>query len=483
MAQAGRTPKYRFDETPALEELNLVEFPLAVLSDYVPNGRKTLEFYDLIRDQESNSQLNRLVTITGADKWGLPNWQDQDVLLAMMVLSKLKNGFGDRRVRFTLHELRNLLQWPHNGTYNRRLQESLDRWTGVTIKYSHWRTKTGWKKAKAFHIIEWYALSMGRDFDADEPQTFTWNELVFESFQANHTKPLDWEFYIGLNTPTAKRLYRFLDKRFFLKSRWSFDLAEFSENKLGLNKVTDIWRYKERLAPAIKELEAKGFLKAFDARERFAKVGKGKYDVIFERVGGRAPKIPASLFAAKIEPATPASTVSNPSLEGLLRARGVTNAAELVKKFAVEIIERQLENFDDRLRHGEKLTAGWLRKAIETEGGYGFRKGFKSKAEQASARQAVETARRTRDADERRRREIEEDERQAVAARKQRVDKYLAKLTAAEVKTLDEVALASASEERRSVYLSAKQFRLGAFLVEARYNLLEEYLTQNGLIS
>jgi hypothetical protein len=466
-----------------LEELNLVEFPLAVLSDYVPDGRKTLEFFDRIRDQESNSQLNRLVTITAADKWGLPNWQDQDVLLAMMVLSKLKNGFGDRRVRFTLHELRNLLRWPHNGTYNRRLQESLDRWTGVTIKYSHWRTKTGWKKSKAFHVIEWYALSMGRDFDVDEPQTFTWNELVFESFQANHTKPLDWEFYIGLKTPTAKRLYRFLDKRFFLKSRWAFDLAEFSENKLGLNKVTDIWRYKERLAPAIKELEAKGFLKPIGTRDRFAKVGKGKYDVIFERLGGRAAKTPSALFTERLESATPVASSDSSSLEGLLRVRGVTNAAELVKNFSAEMIERQLENFDDRLRHGEKLTAGWLRKAIETEGGYGFRKGFKSKAQHDAERRSLEVAQQKRNDEERNRLVLEQQDRAAAAARKQRVDKYLAKLSAIEVKALESAALAEASEERRSNYQSAKKFRLGTFLIDARYSLLEEYLVKREFIS
>ncbi len=65
-------------------------------------------------------------------------------------------------------------------------------------------------------------------------------------------------------------------------------------------------------------------------------------------------------------------------------ARGV----ELVQRFDAEKIRDQIENYDDRRRHGNNVGPGWLRCAIEKD--YGFRKGFKPSrivAEETKARE------------------------------------------------------------------------------------------------
>ncbi|MGI9471896.1 MAG: hypothetical protein ACR2NZ_10210, partial [Rubripirellula sp.] len=69
------------------------------------------------------------------------------------------------------------------------------------------------------------------------------------------------------------------------------------------------------------------------------------------------------------------------SLGQELLQRCVENAVELVQEHSDEKIREQIENFDDRVVHGEKLSPGWLRCAIESEKGYGFRKGFRSTAQ------------------------------------------------------------------------------------------------------
>lgn len=87
-----------------------------------------------------------------------------------------------------------------------------------------------------------------------------WNDAIVESFRNKNTKELDWDFYLSLQSPTAKRLYRFLDKRFYNRDRWTFDLESFCRNKIGIHRkrVTD---FKKTLRPAIEELVAVGLLR------------------------------------------------------------------------------------------------------------------------------------------------------------------------------------------------------------------------------
>ena len=58
--------------------------------------------------------------------------------------------------------------------------------------------------------------------------SFRWNEVIFRSFQSGNLKQLDLEFYLGLRLPTTKRMFRFLDKRFYRRGRLEFDLQDVS---------------------------------------------------------------------------------------------------------------------------------------------------------------------------------------------------------------------------------------------------------------
>ena len=99
------------------------------------------------------------------------------------------------------------------------------------------RTKT-WKTI-GFHIIDNFELndsrSTGEQLDLI-PSFIVWNEVIFESFQAGYLKPLDYDLCMGLSNSTAKRLYRFLDKRFHHKSDWTFDLKELAHEHIGLSR-------------------------------------------------------------------------------------------------------------------------------------------------------------------------------------------------------------------------------------------------------
>src|SRR5262249_23280369 len=76
-------------------------------------------------------------------------------------------------------------------------------------------------------------------------------------------------------SPTAQRLYRFLDKRFYNSPTLSLDLVELACGHVGLAEVDNVAILKRRLAPALAELERIGFLAPLPAGGGLGKVKGG----------------------------------------------------------------------------------------------------------------------------------------------------------------------------------------------------------------
>src|SRR3954451_16569962 len=93
------------------DEMNFAEFPLALLTDRAPSDLKTLETEDQIYDERKGQVISRKLTITSSDKYGLTTPKDEDVLLALIQLTKQANNFTDRKVCFSRAELLKLLGW------------------------------------------------------------------------------------------------------------------------------------------------------------------------------------------------------------------------------------------------------------------------------------------------------------------------------------------------------------------------------------
>lgn len=332
------------------DELNLAEFPITLLSDRVPKGCKTLVFEIEPRDRQSGQPVSRKVTITGGDAYGLPTAIDDEILVSLVQLTKLKNDFTDPTVFFSRYELVELLGWEHNGRSYRRIEESIKRWVGVTLYYDNawWNKETGTWVSETFHVIERSSL-----IDRETKRVriasgqselalsfFKWNEVIFRSFQAGSLKRLDIDAYFSYSTSIAKRMYRFLDKRFWIKPRWEFDLKEFAFEHIGLSRKYDVAQIKNKLRAAIDELckcttERDAFLEPMAIKERYEKIGKGRWLVRFARK--TTPRAPSP---------APASVPQGLAAE--LVARGVSSevAEDLVKTTDVEFIKHRIEIFD-----------------------------------------------------------------------------------------------------------------------------------------
>ncbi|MCB1099219.1 MAG: replication initiator protein A [Verrucomicrobiae bacterium] len=263
------------------DELNIAEFPIAALANRMNPEIKTITYQDEIQDAKTGQLMPRSLTITGSDLYGLPTSFDDEVILGLINLSR-GQGFQSPSMNFNRHQVISVLGWSNDDYYYQRIKESVNRWLGVTLYYENaWRDKgsADWKTG-GFHLIE--SVTWGKD---GQPSEIIWGKEVFKSFTAGNLKALDLDLYRQLSTPTARRIYRFLDKRFFQRAKWKFDLNKFAFHKIGLSQTAykDVAQLKRQMRPAIKQLEDAQVIMACPDSERFRKLGRGKWEIHFER--------------------------------------------------------------------------------------------------------------------------------------------------------------------------------------------------------
>lgn len=425
------------------DEMNLAEFPIALLSDRVPKGKKLIQYRDTVFDEKTGKHVNRTLTISADEAHGLPTAVDDDVILGLIQLTKMVNNFKSRDVEFSRLDLIKLLGWPDSGDSYRRLATSLKRWLSVTLLYDNaWRdNRNGDWVTKGFHILDNIELNNSRGHSVQGelfPSKITWNKVVFESFEAGYLKSIDYGLYLRLRHAIAKRMYRFLSKRMYFGPDLTFDLYDLAFAHIGISDTYrgNAGKIKEKLQPAIDELVNVGFLEPMDKTDRYTKRGKD-WDI---RLIQKAPcPLPSSTSA------TPEGSV--PQLVAALAARDVTKAAAeiLVQQYPEENIRAKIEAFDWLLEQREKRIAknpaGYLVKSIKED--YAAPKGFVPKAER-DRRQREKEARERKAIDEQLRVRLEK-AREDDQRRKH--DDYWASLTPKEQDELQARADAEAGSE------------------------------------
>jgi len=314
------------------DEMNLAEFPFALLADRVPAGMSTVRFEDEVEGKDGKL-VTRVWTVTGSESFGLPLASDEQVYVALMEVSK-EQGFGQRSIFVTRYDLIKRLGWPDKGDSYRRLRAALDRLLGVTIKAE----KAFWDKTKqryvdvGFHIIDEYALydeTPGRKSAGKQealPLSFvTWNQVIFRSMQAGNIKQLDTAFFFSLRHNVSRRLFRYLDKkRYDGKPNYRIRLKKLAFEKLGMSRSYYPSQIKRELERAHEELGSLGFLA----------------DVRYEKTAGNPDEMVVYSFTRRKHRVTsePPSPDHARELAEMLAEVGVTPsvARKLVEQFGDE---------------------------------------------------------------------------------------------------------------------------------------------------
>ncbi|MEO6811424.1 MAG: replication initiator protein A [Isosphaeraceae bacterium] len=369
------------------DELNLAEFPIAALTDRIPDGQTTLVFEDRL-DQKDGPPIVRRLTIMAPSKHGLPAAVDDEVIVGLIQLTKRRNNFTDPKVAFSRYELIELLGWPQTGPSYRRVEEALHRWVGVVLMYENawWDNSAKSWVDENFHILENVTLydrerrkragktatkgtarrGVRQSDSGGDPlplSSFRWNEVIFRSFQSGNLKQLDLEFYLKLRLPTTKRMFRFLDKRFYRRERLDFDLRTLACEHIGMSRSYKPTELKRRLRPALEELELLGFIEPLSDQDRYCWRARGQWRILFIR-GARG-------WGDEAEVPTPEDQPD--LLVEALTARGVTPgaAADLIKAHPSARVRTKIEVFDWLVKNEDKRVgknpAGYLVASIRAD--------------------------------------------------------------------------------------------------------------------
>ena len=351
------------------DELNLAEFPIASISDRFLDGTKTVVLNDEVWDRDQKKYLPRKLTISGSDRYGLPSAKDDDVLLACVQLSSTQ-GFGERKLEFSRYELLKLLRLSQDSKNYSRLAKSLRRWKGTTIYsdrtfYDH--AAKSWINRDFGIFDNLYLYEKERQAEADSRSWLVWNEVIFNSFQAGYLKPLDWDLYCRLKSPVAKRLYRFLDKRFYHGNKLEIDLHDLAFRKLRLSESYNTAQIKRVLLKGIEELETLWDLRSDQPERRFRKLSAGKWEAVFVK---RRKKSTTKT--------SPVGGKNQALVENLLK-RGVSPAVatQLASRYPADRIKTMMELHDWHNARRQERGAGFIVAGIRSEEPYSLPKGFK----------------------------------------------------------------------------------------------------------
>lgn len=450
------------------DEMNLAEFPLAVISKRGPDKQRVVFAWTT-----STGVIRRV--IIGPSAFGFPTPQDDEVLVGLIQLAK-RLGFATRELYFSRYQLIQELGWDDSGKSYERIDLAINRLCGVSY---HWEN-SWWDKENQSWVDENFGiLDNSQMYDREKQlakagkvaqlslplSMVLWNERIFQSFKSGYLKDLDMDLFRTLKSPVAKRLYRYLDKHFYRPNNqvMKFDLQEFARSKLGFLGEYSNSRLEQLLSPAIAELEKNWpMLKPASRHQRFQRVGRGSWQLVFERC--RVERQPKSKAGDEL-----------PMVTALVdRQVELDTARKLVSEFPAERVQEKIEFHDWLLIKGEKPDnpPGFLVQSIVKN--YPLPPNFETIAQREAKRQAA--AEKKRQLAEREKAEREQAA-EVEEARRQPVREYLEALTPLELQRVEEDALSYAQPFIRKLYLESRKTPSGMGDLY-RENMLFTYVTE-----
>lgn len=321
------------------DELNLLEFPIALLADRAP---KTQDL--VLRFKDGSKEW----TLEGSPQYGLPTARDLDVYVILMEITREQNF--PQQVEFSRHDVIRRLGWDPHGQSYARLQLALDRLAGVTVRTvnAFWdASERAYVKRRLVHLIDSYEINDHRHVDQEQslfPSWFQWSPELIRNIRAGHIKSLNLDLYFSLNSYVSRALYRYLDaKRYDGKATYRIGLKKLAWEHLGISRTAAYEsQIKQKLAPAHTELIEQGFLTAAE----YSPMKNGESMVIYSFVQ-RAIR---ERHSTEITPSSVLNSNSaSPDLVERLMNRGVSRAsATELAESQPEECERQLVYLDHR---------------------------------------------------------------------------------------------------------------------------------------
>lgn len=432
------------------DELNIIRFPLSVLSKNAGN-QSSLTYTDEAWDEGANQWLERQLTINSSPEYGLPTDADEEVLIALFSHAKQQDDYADPTVHFKPYDLLEILGWKTVGKNYERLERALMKWTHVTLTYKHawWEKNSQRWTTTAFNMLDNVTIhgKKGRYARDELPlSSYTFGKVIFKSLREGYIKKLDLDLFRELSSPTAKRLYRVLDKHFHQSPHIKLDLHTLAHKRLGLSE-----NYKKpsqlisKLEPAVQQLEAQGYIVTREKKNRFVNKSRGRYNVHFEKSGmQRITNVEAQ---SQSEPTGIISELIKHGIPKRVATKLSTDHDDTYIESKIELLEWQLSHSKNEI----ESPGGYLRTAIEQD--FQPPKSFKSKADRAASKAKSEARKQKL-----REQEVEFEKQRAAkdADAEKRVADFIATLSDGQKFALERKAIQKASGFMKDRFFKAR---------------------------
>lgn len=250
------------------EELNMAEFPFCLISGRGDGSRSIC--YERNTTMADGVIIHMSFTVFGGER-GLPTGGDQDIYVALMAAWAVK-GFQSKVIEFqSVYNLLKSVGIQPDGYGYERAKNAFERFCGLlcTAEKSWWDVKSRMRKsAIGFHLFESFYLRKAEDDENDGPCHIVASDFLYASVMNGNTKPLDIAMYTALNTPLARRLYRYLDqqRRACRRKQWSVSLIKI-QSVLPLNENYYPSQVQRILVEGLQDLEKNRFLLSFQFTE------------------------------------------------------------------------------------------------------------------------------------------------------------------------------------------------------------------------
>ena len=299
---------------------------------------------------ENGSSLKQRMEISAPDKYRLPGRFDYDVYSAVLELLEIRGGIPESgALGFSLHELILLMDLEPSGRTYEEVKRSLRRIAATVLESDN----AFWSNGAQRHISDTFRLwDVTFDAVADKNgygsrHRIEFGKLFKRSFEERYLRGLDIEFYWGLDSSVAKRLYRLIDLKRAGAAAWGTDLFEL-QKQIPIGPYAYISKIKEKLKAAHEELIERGFLSGVAYRERSQVLYKISEAFRARRKGLELTGTQEEIVAIQL--------LTRSGLRGDV-------ARDLVARHGPSHCTR----YANALPHqkGLRNPAGWLRKAIE----------------------------------------------------------------------------------------------------------------------
>jgi len=205
-------------------EGNVSEYPFFVLS----KQNKSVSTFRKYSFGENRS-------LTVENPHGIPTSFDADVMIGLSYIGT-RDDCLDKEIHFTIRELAEIIDCKDRGRIKKSIASlTATMYTAEGTVLNKINDKVNYlNKTSMFHIIDianFVDTEKKKFYNEHQIREDTWvkfNQYFINNFIANYVQYINLEVYLALKTPTAKRLYIYLEKKQGGKDRFTIGIRKLA---------------------------------------------------------------------------------------------------------------------------------------------------------------------------------------------------------------------------------------------------------------